>query len=429
MRFGHSDGMPTVSRRDLLLGSGATSLMAVLPGTAPLHAQDAIKLGLLLTYQGPTAIFARYEDKGARLAVELANKAGGINGRPIEIVNYDTEGKPDRAGVLFRRLAEEDKVPVVTGPDSIFVVLGMSAVPAQAKVLAIAAPGGYEFVAPKDRTHLVSAWAAGGFAAALVLAYFKDKLKVNRVGIITTADTIGQKTADEYAGAAKLVGMEVAKIVSQPASDRDLLPSLRDLAGLSPRIDAVAVYGSGPFGTIAVNQTELAGLDVPIAYAGGNIIPELIKDVGPDIGKRFYTATVRAGVAASLPKEDPFFQTVQKFASDYSAKYNEQPTVPAAVGYDMAATAIDALKAVGPDAEKVRDYVTSRQKDFVGVQGVRFNRTPQDGYGVDPRDTVVASIQGGRFVFKDYTLSSYKTLGIKDEVFTALMREHKLLID
>ncbi len=429
MCFTASFCMNSISRRSLMLRAGAAGLAVMGLGAGSVHAQEPIKVGLLLTYQGPTAIFARYEDKGARLAIELANKAGGINGRPIDVVGYDTEGKPDRAGVLFRRLAEEDKVPVVIGPDSIFVVLGMSAVPAQAKVLAIGGPGGYEFVAPKDRTHIVTGWASGGFANALVLAYFKDKLKVKRIGIVTTADTIGQRSADEFVGAAKLVGIEVAKVVSQPASDRDLLPSLRELAGLSPKIDAVAVYGSGPFGTIAVNQTELAGLDVPIAYAGGNIIPELIKDVGPDIGKRFYIATARAAVPGSLPKNDPYAQTVQKFVADYTAKYKEAPTLPAAVGYDMAATAIDALKAVGPDPDKLRDYVTSKQKNFVGAQGVRFNRTPQDGYGVDPRDNVVASIEGGKFVFKDYLPQSFTNLGVKDDAFLGLMREHKMLID
>jgi branched-chain amino acid transport system substrate-binding protein len=429
MRFAPLSGMTSISRRGLLLRSAAAGIALLALGAASARAQDPIKIGLLLTYQGPTAIFARYEDKGVRFAVELANKAGGINGRPIEIVTYDTEGKPDRAGVLYRRLAEEDKVPVVIGPDSIFIALGMSAVPAQTKVLAVAGPGGYEFIAPKDRTHVVSVWASGGFANALVLAYFKDKLKVKRLGILTTADTIGQRTADEYAGVAKLVGIDIAKVVSQPASDRDLLPSLRDLAGLSPKIDAVAIYGSGPFGTIAVNQTELAGLDVPVAYAGGNIIPELIKDVGPDIGKRFYIATARAAVPGSLPKDDPYAQTVQKFVADYAAKYNEQPTLPAAVGYDMAATVIDALKAVGPDPEKIRDYVTSKQNNMLGVQGVRFNRNPQDGYGVDPRDHVIASIEGGKFVFKAYLPQSFKNLGIKDDAFLALMREHKMLID
>jgi len=183
------------------------------------NAQQApIKIGLLLTYQGPTAIFARYEDKGARLAIDEANKAGGIQGRMIEIVNYDTEGKSDRAGELYRRLADEDKVAAVIGPDSILVVLGMSAIPAQVKVMAVAGPGGYEDIPPKDRTHIVSGWAANGFSGTLVLVYFKDKLGVKRIGILTTADTIGQKVAAEFVSAAKMVGIEVAQVVSQPAS-------------------------------------------------------------------------------------------------------------------------------------------------------------------------------------------------------------------
>src|ERR1700736_2681743 len=74
---------------------------------ASAQGQQPIKVGLLLTYVGPTAMFARYEDKGARMLIEQVNKNGGINGRPIELVGYDTEGKPDRAGVLYRRLAQE----------------------------------------------------------------------------------------------------------------------------------------------------------------------------------------------------------------------------------------------------------------------------------------------------------------------------------
>ena len=391
--------------------------------------QAPIKLGLLLTYQGPTAIFARYEDKGARLAIEEANKAGGIQGQTIEIVNYDTEGNADRAGVLYRRLAEEDKVVAVIGPDGILVVLGMSAIPAQVKVMAVAGPGGYEYIPPQDRTHIVSAWAASGFSATLVLVYFKDKLNVRRIGILTTADTIGQKIAEEFASAAKLAGIEVARVVSQPVSDRDLLPSLRQLASLNPKIDAIAMYGSGPFGTIAANQTELAGFYVPIAYVGGNIIPELIKDIGPFAGRRFFIASARVATPDTLPKSDPYWDRIQKFVASYAVKYNEQPAYPAAVGYDMALTVIDALKAVGPDSEKIRDHIVNGQKGLVGVQGMTFNRTPQDGYGTNPMDNIVATIERGKFVFKGYMIESFRKLGISDEMVRRLMREQNVLID
>jgi len=149
----------------------------------PLYAQAPIKVGLLLTYVGPTALFARYEAKGARVLIEQVNKAGGINGRPIELVNYDTEGKPDRAASLYRRLAQEDKVVAVIGPDSIYIVLGMSGVPNEVKVPAVVAAGNYELVEPKNREHIVTAWGSGGYAMAMVLGYFKDKLGVGRIGI------------------------------------------------------------------------------------------------------------------------------------------------------------------------------------------------------------------------------------------------------
>ena len=41
------------------------------------------------------------------------------------------------------------------------------------------------------------------------------------------------------------------------------------------------------------NQTEVGGFYVPIAYVGGNIIPELIKDIGPFAGRRFFIASAR----------------------------------------------------------------------------------------------------------------------------------------
>jgi hypothetical protein len=142
----------------------AVLLLAGFAEPARAQAPQPIKVGLLLTYVGPTAMFARYEDKGARMLIEQVNKDGGINGRPIELVGYDTEGKPDRAGVLYRRLAQEDKVVAVIGPDSIFVLLGMSGIPSDVKVMSVAAPGLFELVQPQHRGYVVSAWAANTFS-------------------------------------------------------------------------------------------------------------------------------------------------------------------------------------------------------------------------------------------------------------------------
>ncbi len=413
-------------------GRGAALAIAALAGLglgAAAQAQEPIKLGILLTHVGPTAIFARYEDKGARMRIDEVNRAGGIKGRRIEVIGYDTEGKPDRAGTLFRRLAQEDKVSAVIGPDSIYVLLGMSSVPTESKVFSMAAPGNYELVPMKDRQWVASAWTANGYTMVLGLAWLKDKMRVGRVGMLTTADSIGEMIGREASDTARMLGMEMVQVLAQPASDRDLLPSLTRLNGMKPGIEGLVVFGSGPYGTIAMNQTDLAGVNVPILYIGGNIIPELIKDVTPETGKRTFLTVARNVVADTLPASDPYIAAAKKFNADYQAKYKETPTQPSAVGYDMASTVIDAIENVGSDPVKIRDYIYTKQKDFPMAQGIRTNRTPSDAYGIDPRDVVVASIEGGRFVFKGYLKDSYKALGIKDEAITEQMRRFKMLAD
>ena len=416
--------MQSKNRRSALAIGLASFAIA---GTAA--AEDPIKLGILLTHVGPTAIFARYEDNGARLRIEQVNKAGGIKGRPIEIVGYDTEGKPDRAGTLFRRLAQEDKVSAVIGPDSIYVLLGMSAVPTEVKTFSMAAPGNFELVNPKDRAWVASAWTSNGYTMELSLAYLKDKLKVNRIGLLTTADSIGELIARETTDVAKMVGIEMAEVASQPASDRDLLPSLTKLAALKPAIEGLVVFGSGPFGTIAVNQTELAGIKVPIVYVCGNVIPELIKDVSPETGRRMYVSVARNVVADTLPAGDPYIAVTKKFNAEYTARYNEVATEPSAVGYDMAQTVIDAIEHVGTDPAKIRDYIYTGQKGLLMAQGIHVNRTPGNAYGIDPRDVALATIENGKFVFKAYLKDSFKNLGITDQAITDQMRRFKMITD
>src|SRR4029079_15982327 len=129
------------------------------------------------------------------------------------------------------------------------------------------------------------------------------------------------------------------------------------------------------------------------------------------------------------PKEDPYYAVVTKFVTDYQARYNEPATLPTAVGYDMAMTVVNALKAVGPDPEKIRDHVYNNQMGMIGAQGVTFNRTPAYAYGTDPMDNTVVNIEGGKFVFKSYLKDSFKRLGVSDEALRNQMKEFKLILE
>ena len=64
-------------------------LMVVL--TCLASGAEPLKIGMVATLTGPAAEFGRYQTQGAKLAAEEVNKAGGVLGRPIELVIEDSQ--------------------------------------------------------------------------------------------------------------------------------------------------------------------------------------------------------------------------------------------------------------------------------------------------------------------------------------------------
>lgn len=79
---------------------------------------DDILLGNLYSGAGPFATLAKTNEIAAQIAVDEINASGGISGKKIKIVSFDTAGKPDQAVVGLRKLAEDDKVMAILGPFS-----------------------------------------------------------------------------------------------------------------------------------------------------------------------------------------------------------------------------------------------------------------------------------------------------------------------
>lgn len=84
-----------------------------LAATAADAAGPPIKLGLLEDQSGEIALFTMPKVRGTQLAVEEINKAGGILGRPIEVIAYDPQFDNAKFQEFTRRLIERDKVDVL----------------------------------------------------------------------------------------------------------------------------------------------------------------------------------------------------------------------------------------------------------------------------------------------------------------------------
>lgn len=98
----------------MLTAVGAFSI-GLAAGT-PALAQETIRIGWLSSLTGPLSTGAIAENKGVEFAVDQLNKAGGINGRKLELLTRDTAGDPTKAVNFANQLVFQDKVHFILGP-------------------------------------------------------------------------------------------------------------------------------------------------------------------------------------------------------------------------------------------------------------------------------------------------------------------------
>ena len=92
----------------------AAAMGLLLLGLAgPAHAADPIKIGVLEDQSGDFALATIGKVHGIQLATDEINAAGGIDGRKIELVIYDTQSDNTRYQEFMRRVLQRDKVDVV----------------------------------------------------------------------------------------------------------------------------------------------------------------------------------------------------------------------------------------------------------------------------------------------------------------------------
>jgi branched-chain amino acid transport system substrate-binding protein len=86
--------------------------------TATALAQSELVLGYLTAETGPFVSLSRTNEIAARIAVDEINAAGGVNGKKLRYITFDTAANPGQTVVGLRKLAEDDKVLAIIGPFS-----------------------------------------------------------------------------------------------------------------------------------------------------------------------------------------------------------------------------------------------------------------------------------------------------------------------
>ncbi|BAF86475.1 MULTISPECIES: ABC transporter substrate-binding protein [Azorhizobium] len=379
---------------------GATLLAAVSAAAMARAADDELVLGYMMAKSGPYVSLANTNEIAVDLAVEEINAKGGINGKKIKVVKFDTAGDPKQATTALRRFAEDDSALAVIGPFSSSEVRTTFPVGERSGIaqmsMASSAPGltkgfSYGFRNTTDE----------GIVLDQVMTSIKDKKlpAASGAAAYATDDVVSKsigtlvvpKLFEKYSVPMKgSVDFQLAAF--------DLSPQVSKLKEMAPDIVGL---GSPPEGAVNLAK-ELKRQGVSTRVIGGTTIAD------PELPKRM------DGAGENLTIGTTFFPEVNDKTKAFAAEFGKrtkaaglprtEPNQMDAAVYDIVYLYAEAMKRAAVTGDKaklvaertgVRDAL-AKMKDFEALEGkISF----RDGDAVKP--VYILEVKGGKWTLLD----------------------------
>jgi branched-chain amino acid transport system substrate-binding protein len=106
-------------RRRVLKSGAAIAAASTIGFPFISHAQNKpVRMGMVTISSGRGAMVGASANNGAQTEIEKYNAAGGLNGRPVELIMRDSKGKPEEATRLARELVNQDNCDILFASDS-----------------------------------------------------------------------------------------------------------------------------------------------------------------------------------------------------------------------------------------------------------------------------------------------------------------------
>lgn len=329
---------------------------ALLGGWAP-KAADPIKIGHYGSMTGSEATFGQSTDRGIRLAIDELNAAGGVLGRTIELITYDTRGDSGEAGKAVTRLVSSDKVVAVLGEVASSLSLAGGAVCQQFKVPMIS-PSSTNPRVTVGRDYVFRVCFTDDFQAYGLAKFAKENLKASKVAILYDQKQAYSKgLRDEFTKAFKKLGGEIVSDQAYSGGDQDFSAQLSNIR--STNAEVLLAPGYYTDGAAIAIQARKLGMKMPLLGGDGWDSEQLGKIAGDSIIGSFYSNH-------SAPDQPE----MKGFVEKYKAKHAGQvPDALAGLGYDAVYLLADAIKrANGVAGPALRDAIASTA-NFPGVTG------------------------------------------------------------
>ena len=339
----------------LLAACGEVSTTGNSGSTSGTEIGKTLKIGFNFEETGDVASYGTAEQKAAKLAVDEINKAGGVDGKQIEVTDKDNKSELSEASTVSTNLVTQAKVNAIIGPATSGGT-GAAITNAAKASVPLVTPSGTQDDLTKGQDYLFRATFIDSFQGKILSKYVTDNLKAKKVVLYYDnssdyAKGIAKAFQEEYKG-------EIVATETFASKDTDFQAALTKFKGKD--FDALVVPGYYTEAGKIVNQARGMGIDKPIVGGDGFNSEEFISQATPAAATNVYYVSGYSTSGNMTAK-------AKKFLEAYKAKYNEEPSMFSALAYDSVYMVAEASKGAKNSVD-IKENL-AKLKDFEGVTG------------------------------------------------------------
>lgn len=352
------------------------------------EANAPIKLGFFCPLTGGTAQAGQAALNGAQIAVEEANKAGGVMGRQIEIVSYDDKSSPEEAVKVSTKLVQVDKVDAVFGSLHSGNILAAADVYESSKTLLVS--GGTSPTWLEQGYNYLFRSIANNTYTAISLARFAKERGYKKIAIFTSNDEYGVTGGKSFVKAADGMGFNYIANETFTHGDRDFTGQFAKIINASP--DAIVIWGLGDDLGFVAKQLRQLGYLGPVLGCESWANPEALQSGGTALENVFFASQY---LTYSNPNdaEDPAMKAfLTKYIDEYGAAPMSDNAFRAYDGVNMIIKAMRDGKCTR--GEELRDSFNNID-GYVGLAGT-FSYKGKHGEGIETQR--IFTVKDGKYI-------------------------------
>lgn len=352
---------------------------------------DTIKVGVLAPLTGSVAQYGNAVANGIRLYTKELNAQGGINGKQVELVEYDEEGDAAKAVTGYNHLADEGVVAILgdvtTGPT--IAVAAESQADRLPMITASATAAAVTYNAETDTVYdnVFRSCFIDPFQGEKMAMFANEKLEAKTAAVImNTGSDYSMGCAKTFKEKCKELGVKVVATESYAAGAVDFQSQLTNIASKNPDV----LFIPDLYDNIAMITLQARDAGVKSKLVGSDGWDSVLTTVtDPSLLEGAYYCS---GYSAQDTSE-----AVQTFLKSYQEEYKAEPNMFSAQAYDAAMILFSALQKADADGKLDNDTVISYMKatDMDCVTGhVTF-----DKYNNPQKSAVIINITNGEAKF------------------------------